>query len=94
MKPGTGLRKEISPRYRTAIIVFVCLEILLLAFGLLLFDFGQLFKVTLASLIPFVWLTFWIVWKRPMNPTKIDILFIQYGHLLCIVAIFAVGAFR
>jgi len=73
---------------------FVCLEISLLAFGASTFDFGQIFKATLASLIPFLWITFWIIWKRPMNPSKIDILFVQYGHLLSVLAIFAVDAFR
>lgn len=83
----------ISARYWSAIRTSICFQIPILLLGALCLDGGELFSRCLVALAAFWCGTILILFRRPRNPTKLDLEVIRFGYpLLFVLALFFVPA--
>ena len=83
----------ISARYWSAIRTSICFQIPILLLGVLCLDGGELFSRCLVAFAAFWSGTILILFRRPWNPTKLDLEVIRFGYpLLFVLALFLVPA--
>jgi hypothetical protein len=74
---------RISEKYRPSIIYALVVQIVILGVAAITFDSGLTLRIAAASLIPSLLGSIWIIRKRPKTPTRVDLLFIRHGYLVC-----------
>ena len=83
--------RPISVQYRKAVFEAVGLQVLLLLLCGMILDGGELGRMYVAGLVPFWAGTALMVWRRPQNPTRTDILMIRFGTLpLSVISYFLI----
>lgn len=72
----------ISARYRSPLRTSVCLQIPILMLGALCLDGGELFSRCLVAFAAFWGGAILILFRRPRNPTRLDLELIRFGDPL------------
>ncbi len=76
---------EISPIYRRSLVVAVCVQVMLLILGILVPDLGEWSRAVLLAVVAFWVVTLSVLIRRPCSPTRLDLMFVQYGYPLIFV---------
>ena len=85
--------RPISARYRSPVRNSVCFQIPILLLGVLCLDGGELFSRCLVAFAAFWSGTILILFRRPRNPTKLDLEVIRFGYpALFLLSLFLVPA--
>ena len=75
----------ISPSYKKPIIMALTVQVLVALLSGLILDGGTVARICGIALVAYWGGVAVLIWRRPQNPTKVDLALIQLGYFLVIV---------